>query len=184
MHNVKEEVYKCVCVICGSQEVYFDWRAETVVDSWACRWSACWGLKITHIHTLQPHASCAGIHLCMLTDVCTLLKLNLLLFFAIKTSFFLSLCHVLTMTSPCGPPSFMSGMWFKFSLHLSLSPSLPIFLFITLPHIPNFPITVSLLLTDKLNHRTQHMGMNDLHVSSQRWYRLGHIAAVHILCAH
>lgn len=38
MHKAIEDPYKYknVCVICGLKEVYFDWRAETLADSWVC----------------------------------------------------------------------------------------------------------------------------------------------------
>lgn len=61
MHNVTEDPHKCkstnVCVICGLQEVYFDWRAETLVDRCVC--VAAWlteGLR-SHSHPHTP-ASC------------------------------------------------------------------------------------------------------------------------------
>lgn len=71
------------------------------------------------------------------------------------------------------------GMW-----SFSLSHSAPISVSITVHHIHNFPITASVHLTHMLNRCTQHWRMNDLHVLGQHWYRLGHIAAVHILYAH
>lgn len=157
----------------------------TLVDSWVCRWFACWGLKITHTHTHTPSSCIVCRHTFMHAHR---LKFILLLFFAINRSLFFS---------PPSCPHNDVSLWSTF-LHIRYVVQVifpPFFPFIS-PYLSSYHTATYSQFSNhcvpashwyfKPPHcqNIQHMRMNYVHVLSQRWYRLGHIAVVHTLYAH
>ncbi len=119
------EVQMCACDLWFAGGLFWleSWGSDRQLGMSLVGWRSHTSTRSSLMHHMQAYiyACSQTCAYCWNSFYCYSLPLN---------PSFLSLPHVLTMTSPCGdPPSFVSGMWFKFSLRLSLSPSRPIFLF-------------------------------------------------------
>lgn len=124
------------------REVYFDWRAQTLLDSWIHKIRRSGLMHHTQTYSTFMHAHRRS-HAAETHSIVILYHLPFSVFF------FHSLLHVLMMTSLCGPPSSVSGMCFKsvpppfHSLHPS--PSLSFYHSRIFPIFQSLPLCFSLI---------------------------------------